>query len=179
MTAPSLAAINDGRATWPDLAHVDPYPPKTVYLAGPISGLSYADARQGWREAFAAMLPPHIFAVSPMRGKDFLKGRRKIKGVSGAYDMHPLATDRGIVTRDENDVRQCDAMVVNFLGADSVSIGTCCEIGMARILRKPVVLIMEPKNVHNHPFITEFSGYQADTLEDAAHIIGLLLTPGV
>ena len=48
------------------------YPIKTVYLAGPITGLSYGAARQGWREEMKKLLPDHVHPMSPMRGKDFL-----------------------------------------------------------------------------------------------------------
>ena len=66
-------------------------PCKTVYLAGPITGLTYSAARHGWREHFAEMLPAHILPVSPMRGKDFLRGEKSLKGDPNMYPTNPLA----------------------------------------------------------------------------------------
>ena len=99
------------------------YPSKTVYLAGPITGLSYSKARNTWRHEIASLLPEHIHPLSPMRNKDFLEDQTVLAGDPGMYPEHALATPSGICTRDRNDVRNCDAMVACFLGAtDRVSI---------------------------------------------------------
>lgn len=156
------------------------FPQRSVYLAGPITGLSYGEARHGWRDEIAALLPPHIHSLSPMRAKEFLQKEQVLRGDPNMYPENVMASPRGIISRDENDLRQCDAMIACFLGAQAVSIGTCCELGMARILRKPVVLVMEQDglNPHSHAFITEIQGYWVETLEEAAHCVTHLLTPG-
>lgn len=152
---------------------------KRVYLAGPITGLSYDEARHGWREEFKLLLPAHIRCVSPMRAKEFLRNETALIGDSKMYPGHLLAMPKGIVTRDRNDIRTCDAVVAFFLGAKNISIGTCIEFGWADAYRKPVVLIMEPGNVHDHAMITEIAGYITPSITEAAHVITHLLTPGV
>ena len=171
---------------------------KTIYLAGPIAGLSYEDARNGWRKDFAALMPDHIQCLSPMRAKQFLSGVKKLAFEANAYD-NPLATAKGIVTRDRNDVKTCDLMVANFLGAQKGSLGTAMEFGWADAWRKPVILIIEKDGViqpevqaskttrwqaekinpHFHPMLTASAGYVVDTIEEAAYIAKHILTPGV
>lgn len=155
---------------------------RTVYLAGPITGTSYKTSRLGWRTSFAALLPHDIEPLSPMRGKDFLLNEANISGAPDMYlGVNPLAEPKGILCRDENDVRRCDAMVACFLDATKVSIGTCHEFGMARILRKPIILIMEKdgSNPHHHAFITESAGYWVDNIFDGANLLRQLLGTGI
>ena len=155
---------------------------KHLYLAGPITGISYEDARLGWREEFPKLLQPHIECYSPMRGKDFLKKEMNIGGSPDAMNNmnNAMASPSGILTRDFNDVLTCDAMVANFIGAQRVSIGTCVEFGFAYSLRKPVVMICESKdNPHYHAFLTEIAGYVVSSMKEAAPLVNFLLTPGV
>jgi len=37
------------------------------------------------------------------------------------------------------------------------------EIGHAKALNKPIVMVMEPGNIHDHIFLTHSSGYVVDT----------------
>ena len=151
---------------------------KTVYLAGPITGLSYGEAAQGWREfmEYASVRNGCEWrCLSPMRGKEHLTGQEELLATEG---QHYISTNKAIVTRDYNDVSTCDAMVANFLGATRVSIGTCVEFGFAHAHRVPLVLVMEKDNYHNHGFLTEIAGYWVQTLEEAIHVLDNLLTVG-
>lgn len=145
-----------------------------VYLAGPIRGLSYIEATQ-WRWHVSCMLLPDITTYSPMRGKEALEG-------SGCLDERDLITDdptftpKGIVGRDYNDVRNCDLLFANLLDA-KYSIGTISEIAAAHILNKPIVLVMEQGNIHDHPFITEPAMYWVDDLDKAIELTKLVLLP--
>lgn len=158
-------------------------PPKTVYLCGPITGLSYDDARNTWRKTVGGLLLPHIHALSPMRAKEFLSKEQCLNGVRTGYDEYdnPTACPRGIVTRDNNDLRNADAVIACFLGAEKVSVGSVWELGNAYVRMKPVVLVMEKDgtNPHHHAFVTETAGYWVDNVEEAAEIVNHLLTPGV
>ncbi len=159
--------------------------PKSIYLAGPITGLPYGEARNGWREAFVKLMAdqsPHIECFSPMRAKEFLEGEQSLQCTGEELESLgvALASPRGILTRDFNDVTNRDAMIACFLGAQRVSIGTVWEIGVAFSHHKPVVVVMEPKgNVHDHVFVTHTAGYVVPTIEEAAVILGSLLTPGL
>jgi nucleoside 2-deoxyribosyltransferase len=161
--------------------YVQPHPTQKVYLAGPITGLSYGDARHGWRKEFADLISdqPHIKLYSPMRGKDFLSKETELDGTPNMYMDNPMATKKGIVARDRYDVKTCDVMVANFLGSDRVSIGTCMEFGWADAYQRIIVTIIDDDNLHQHAMLNEVSGYIVTTLEEAANITKVLLTPGV
>lgn len=137
-----------------------------VYLAGPITGLSY-DKSANWREYVSKKLPKHIKALSPLRGKDYLKSE---KALEDFYDINALSTQKGITCRDRYDVMRCDLIFVNLLGATRISIGTVMEIAWADILRKPIILVMEDGNIHSHSMIREVSGYIVKDLEIAITI---------
>jgi len=77
-------------------------------------------------------------------------------------------------------------MVACFLGAKQrASIGTAVEFGWADIYRKPIIMVIEEANgagqdnIHLHAMLTELAGYRVPTLEEAAHLVTHLLTPGV
>lgn len=145
-----------------------------VYLAGPITGLTYAQG-QDWREYIAQKLKSFgIGGFSPLRGKDYLKGEGAL---SGSYEQHPPSTQKGLNGRDRNDVMTADAVIINLLGAIKISIGTMIEIGWADAYRKPVILVMEAGNPHDHPMVKENCVYQVSTLEDAVKLTKVLLCP--
>jgi nucleoside 2-deoxyribosyltransferase len=145
---------------------------KKIYLAGPISGLTFEQSTE-WRNEVKKMLAPSIDGFSPMRGKEQLKREAVIVG---AYGDDPLTSIDGINVRDHNDVRTSDAILVNFLGAKTVSIGTVMEIAWAQELRKPTVIVMETDNIHRH-CILEYGAIVVDNLMDGVQIINEILLP--
>ena len=161
---------------------------RRVYLSGPITGLSYGDAAEGWRAAFTKMLPAGLQALSPMRGKEALEGYTELSSV--CYPDLVIASPAGIVARDRNDVMTCDAVVCVLTGAKRVSIGTMIELGWADAFRKPIILVMEKAivskidgvvkqaNIHEHAFVSQLAAYRVETLEEAAILLAHLL-PGV
>ena len=155
------------------------YPKKVVYLAGPITGLSYGEARHGWREEFAGMLNEHIFPASPMRGKEALSEVKNLTGDPDAFKGINIALPKAIVCRDRNDVYTCDLMVACFLGSREVSKGTMIEFGWADAFRKPIVMIAEGGDPHRHLMVDTMAGYILDSLEDAAVIVNHVLTPTI
>ncbi|OGZ29841.1 MAG: hypothetical protein A2931_02330 [Candidatus Niyogibacteria bacterium RIFCSPLOWO2_01_FULL_45_48] len=144
-----------------------------LYLAGPITGVSYGESTD-WREYVSKKLPPHIKGVSPMRGKKYLSQERKI---ADSYEKEPLSCQKGITCRDRMDVMRADAIIVNFLGAKKVSIGSIMEIAWADAWRKPIIIVMEMDNVHNHSMVREVSGFIVATLDEAIEIATAVLSP--
>jgi len=160
------------------------YPTREVYLAGPIAGLDHDGARYGWRKEFADLLDTpdlsHILCRSPMRGKEMLKDVG-ILGIAGFGTPHAMTSESGVMTRDYNDVATTDATVACFLESNGVlSGGTMIEYGMAFTLHKPVITIgpQDDPNVR-HIMAHRITGYHVETLEEAAFIVGHLLTPGI
>jgi nucleoside 2-deoxyribosyltransferase len=146
---------------------------KRVYLAGPIKGLSY-DGATDWRAIVGAMLRVrNIHSLSPMRYKFYLQNETNLD--STTY-THPLSTPKGLTTRDRNDVFTCDALIVNLLGAERVSVGTMIELGWADAKRKPIVVVMEPGgNLHDHPMVQELAGFRVPTLPEAVELVAAIL----
>jgi len=160
------------------------FPKHTIYLAGPITGLTHDEARYGWREEFATKLNDmefqHIFCNSPMRSKEFLKDSGVLSS-GHDYPEHVLATPAGITTRDYNDVKTCSVMVACFLeSGNRPSLGTAAEFGYAWAHQKPIVVI-GPKNDVNiqHCMLQRMAGYRVDTVEEAVLVVGHILTPRI
>src|SRR6266496_3983065 len=134
-----------------------------IYLAGPITGLTYEQARFGWRKEFATYLDFNIESLSPMRQESHLA---EIKNIDGhGYDYNQLSTNKGIFSKDILDIERCDLAVFNFLGATKVSVGSIWEMGYAYARGKPIILVMEPdrKNIHDHLFVTEAAAFRCTT----------------
>lgn len=145
-----------------------------IYLAGPITGLSYDDAND-WRDYVTGKLSGIAECISPMRAKGFLKSVGNL-GKSG-YEANPLSSQKGITTRDRWDVSRCDAVFM-FLGdSESVSIGTMIEAGWADAYRKPVILVIGKdfeSTPYNHCMLKELSGYIVCGLDEGIQIVEAL-----
>ena len=125
-----------------------------VYLSGPISDLTFADAA-GWRSRVVQRLGSWN-TLDPLRGKSFLSNQRRIHREEYEAEKNPALSDEAIVGRDMADVSASDIVLINLLGATAVSIGTMQEQGQARAERKRVVLVMEDSgNIHDHPFVRQ------------------------
>lgn len=145
---------------------------KSVYLAGPITGLSWEEATE-WRNRMIAELKPHgIMCYSPLRAKNYLSHLDKM---ADQYPETVLSSSRGIYTRDRWDATRCDVLFVNFLGATRVSIGTVLEIAWADSADRPIILVMEENNPHRHSMVMECAGFVVATLDEGIHIVKSLL----
>lgn len=147
-----------------------------VYLAGPISGLNY-DSANDWRDlAQDALARFGIKAFSPLRAKQYLRSVGALTADCAGYgDLHCLSAPRGIMTRDRFDATRADALLVNLLGAERVSIGTVMEIAWADLARIPIVMAIEPKgNVHEHAMIGEAVGFRVASFEEAIHVVAAI-----
>jgi nucleoside 2-deoxyribosyltransferase len=145
---------------------------QVVYLAGPISGLKYEEATQ-WRHYSKIMLRP-CETVSPLRGADTQP--EKYFNPNGER----WTSMKAIFNRDHYDVMNCDALLINFIGAKTVSKGTLMEIAWAHAYRKPMVMAIEgPSNPNWDVFIMEAVPFVEHTLDDAIQTIRLLLNVGL
>lgn len=149
---------------------------QTVYLAGPISGLSY-DGAVEWRdEAISQLAEIGIKGLSPMRAKKYLEGMQDLDKNCIEYGaINCLSSPRGIMTRDRFDCTRCDVLLVNLLGATKVSMGTVMEMAWADLSRIPIICVMEPGNVHEHAMISEAIGFRVSTLEEGMNLVKAIL----
>jgi nucleoside 2-deoxyribosyltransferase len=138
-----------------------------VYLVGPISGLSYAEATE-WRVYAAAKLAEYgVTALDPMRDKAFLEGER----ILGNNYSHTLARPKGITVRDRNDVFRADAILANFLTAKKCSCGSPIEFGWADAKQKTVVMVTSEDNPFNHAMMREIAGFVVDDLDEGIDVV--------
>lgn len=145
-----------------------------AYLAGPISGLSY-DAAEDWRRRARAGLAPEIAAYSPLRAQaPVLRDQGRLQG---SYEENVLTSARGILARDHWDCRTADLVLVNLLGAATVSIGTVLEIAWAHAYGKPLVVAIEPGNCHQHPMLSRLIDYPVASLSEAVAVARAILLP--
>jgi nucleoside 2-deoxyribosyltransferase len=153
--------------------------PLLVYLAGPITGLSYADALD-WRAEVRERLAessPHVECIDPMRAKRHLAGVQRIgpHGHGGA-----LLSSHAVVARDLWDVDRSDVVLMNLSGAREVSVGSMVELGRASVRRSFVIVVLpaeetgsdnEGRNPHDHLFVHELASTVAKSLDEALAII--------
>jgi nucleoside 2-deoxyribosyltransferase len=116
-----------------------------------------------------------------MRAKEALGRQDRISRNFNDYAKNgAFFTSRGIMTRDFNDVKRCDALLVNLLGykaEDRVSAGTIMELAWAYAFQKPAVVAIEASgNPHdNHPMIHEAMPFRVTTLDEAIDAVAVIL----
>lgn len=151
-----------------------------VYLCGPISGLTYTQARKSWRQEAAHILDSHgIQALSPLRAQEISKSENPNTVIDKlGHEDKVTWTAKGITTKDRFLLEKSDIVLVNFLEAEKVSIGSVLEFGWADAYRKPVVLCMQKDNIHSHGMINEIAGFIVPTLEEGLKVTIDLLQNG-
>jgi len=141
----------------------------SVYLAGPITGLT-------WDEAEAWRLPDSQTATTIARygGAVLNPMRDQHKWDTGGPLPDNFDGSTGI-QEDFRMIEECSAILANFVGAKAVSLGTIAELGYGYAMHKPIVVAMEPDNIHNHAFIREMATTIRPTLVGAASAVGFLI----
>jgi nucleoside 2-deoxyribosyltransferase len=147
---------------------------KSVYLCGPITGTTYEESAEGWRQIAKVYFSNRgCEALSPMRGKFYLKG---LSAMPDEMAAEALSSSKGIVGRDRNDVMKCDVVLAYLVGAPRVSIGSMVEYGWADAYRKPIVTVLGKGDPwHDHSFIRELSTYLVQDLDEALDLTSMLL----
>lgn len=135
---------------------------KTIYLAGPITGLGY-DVCNDWREnAISELTGFGIIGFSPLRFTNHLSNESAMPD----GDETPLGCQSGLTTRNRYDVINRDVFLANLLGAKKVSLGTMIEYGWADLASKPIITVIEPEgNPHDHAMVRELTGFRVESLE--------------
>jgi nucleoside 2-deoxyribosyltransferase len=150
---------------------------RAVFLCGPITGLSLVDAT-AWRHAAMAALSGEAEIIDPARDLPDTT-RRSESEATRALSPERLLHGKRTVTRDRFDIRRSDVVLACFLGVESISIGSVGEIFWADAMGKPVIIVREEANIHNHDMLNEIAGWIFDNLDDAIEQVRILIKSGV
>lgn len=136
-----------------------------VYLAGPMTGLSHEEA-DGWRSdpSLLGALEKHGWKpLSPTDAvaKPWLK-EKYAENVMPSRVHH--ATEQQEIALDLWQIHCASAVLANLGEAETVSIGTVCEIAYAFAWDRPVIVIDEDGSLHDHMFIRQFAAVTVPTL---------------
>ena len=140
-----------------------------VYLAGPISNKSYSDA-SAWRyDAARRLREAGMVPLDPLVKERHLANRTTMN--PHGHPETVFSTPDAIFSGDTFEIMRCHILLANLSGADSISIGTMIEIGIAWAWGKKLVLVMEAENVHGHAFLDTITRSVFTTLDDAVTFI--------
>jgi nucleoside 2-deoxyribosyltransferase len=141
-----------------------------IYLAGPINGLTPTEANE-WKQEVTCGIHDLFDFRDPMRNKSRISPNEVILGEY--RHLGPLYTPAGIVARDRNDVKTCDAIVGYFHPCHPEHFGLAVEIGWATAWEKPVILYIPQLLDHHryHPFITGQPIIVANTADEVQDVL--------
>lgn len=147
----------------------------SIYLGGPITGLSVAEAF-GWREDATEILTALGYDVrSPLRGKGSLQDEFGDEPLTISTNTTHILKMPYFV-RDMYDIDHSGIVIFNFLFMDKPSIGSMVELGHAHGQGKLIILVMPPADeapafmAHDgvyHEFLARTASVVVDTMEDA------------
>lgn len=160
----------------------------TIYLAGTMTGLTYAQANL-WRLFMARYLSSHgINCLSPTRWHLGMDPKAKFTSTGDSHEeLRTLRLNSGdmgdkcMFKQDRQDIISSDLVVACFgiprLGDELLlddpvraSIGTTSEVTMAYDYNIPVVGI-RPAGAYNHLFIRKMCRYTVPGINDAIHTV--------
>lgn len=145
-----------------------------IYLAHPISGLSYDEIVTYYEDTIYQL--PRYEILCPMTAKPALRNEKRLRAFD--YD-YPTATNKAILRRDHWMVEQADIVYVNLIGATEVSIGCVAELAWAWHLCKHTVVALEKESIHWHAFVIEMSDIIWDTHNEAIKYLNSLSMKGL
>jgi nucleoside 2-deoxyribosyltransferase len=134
----------------------------TVYLAGPITGLTLRRAR-GWRKRACQLLRAGgLDAFDPTDG---------LRDDGSVVEAAPRAdvSDADLVARCRAALAGSVAMIA-LLAGDRLSLGTVVELGWADAFGVPVIGIVARGSAYDHPFARQIVAYPCHTLPQAVLI---------
>lgn len=137
----------------------------TVYLVGPISGLSFDECYNHFNIRKEKLESFGYNVLHPMLGKEFTRTDFSMR--ENGYN-HPLSTNHAIVQTDFWRVDQSNILFADFtLAPKIVSIGTVSEISRAFSKGKHIITVLPDDNIHRHAFILEMSSVVFKTIDEA------------
>lgn len=149
----------------------------TVYLAGPMDGLTLAEAGD-WRALAARVLtqnspqPPRR-VINPITTTCMETQQQPQQRLTGNAGSNPLWT---FIQDVEKGVAQSDVMLVGYPTGFRHSLGTAFELGVAYMLGIPIVIWCS-ENPPEHPFLEAARAIHMD-LHEACHDVIVVAQQG-
>ncbi|HCA51619.1 MAG TPA: hypothetical protein DEP24_00910 [Mycobacterium sp.] len=161
---------------------------KYVYLAGPILGCTKGEAND-WRKYVDDRVSKRLDITMPPEMDCWV--RSKIRGISplrcepivgevytAIYDDPKFGTAKAIGVKNLYDTKAAD-IVLAYLPKPAAgkerSLGTVLEIGWAKAIGKPVIIVTDDPFVQGHPVVQFCADWMLDDLDQAVDVIvGLL-----
>lgn len=147
-----------------------------VYLSGPITGIALEEASR-WRTEVAVKLQGVAEVIDPTRD-DADAVMRYSSVLTQPLGESRLLHGKGTLARCRFDIERSDLVLANVLGATVPSIGTIGEIFLANALNKPVMIVREPGNPHNHDMLNGIAGWIVNSLDEAVAKIAAVVRVG-
>lgn len=136
---------------------------KKIYLAGPISHLTYEETSE-WRKYVTASLNSLYRTYDPVNEEEKVRVKEGEKFCDGK-NLPQLTLDE-IFTRDMFWVKDSDIILANFtLVPPSLGGGTPFELGAAWALGKPIIVVGPKQNIQ--AFTLLGSSIHFGTLQEA------------
>ena len=134
---------------------------KFVYLAGPIAGCDEGEI-QDWRKYAQSGFMENIIGINPYRAES---------------ESESPESKKRVVMKNYMDIKSCDlilACLPKHINDRRHSYGTTGEIAWGYSLQKPIVIVSDDEQVHNHPLLFTAGAHFID-LYDAIDYINVLL----
>ena len=134
---------------------------KFVYLAGPIEGCNKEEITI-WRNKCYVGFLENIIGINPYRAES---------------EPNTEETRKRIVMKNYMDVTSSDLILATMpreINNRRPSYGTTMEIGWAYSMQKPVVIVSDDLEIHDHPLLNVAGAHFYD-LEEAIDYINVLL----
>jgi nucleoside 2-deoxyribosyltransferase len=144
-----------------------------VYLCGPITAQSALGATT-WRAQVIAALHGAADCIDPTRDSPEYE-RQSESAVTRPLTVERLRHGKLTIVRNKFDLGRCDILLCCFLDATAVSIGSVGEIFWAEAMGKPVIIVREDDNIHNHDMLNEIAGWVFPEVKPAIQQIKTLL----
>jgi len=144
-----------------------------IYLAHPISGLSYGEVMRYYVHTTHALRRVGYDVLCPMTGKDALRNETKLR--AHGVTRVPLATNHAIIERDRWMVTLADVVYCNLMSAEYVSIGCCMELAWAHDKGRHTIIALPESGVHEHAFVLEAADIVWRSHDDAMKYLHRLI----
>ena len=143
-----------------------------VYLAGPVSGLSYKEATE-WRKTWSEELEPiGINCLDPMAGiseEDF-------KAYEDDCYRGGLLSEEAVTARDYLYLSRSRLIVMNTLQTPTISVGCAIETGWARALDIPMLWL--ERDPWDHAMLNVQKDFIATSHDYGINMVIDILLPG-